>query len=411
MSDTVPTEIWWHVAKRIDNVSFLFDSWARTCKTFHHISLDTGVYQHMALYSLGIPKDYYRCLKAKGHWLEILKRWYQYQKYAPYLETVQTWEQRRFKFYNQQRRRVFNVNHNWSSFLVHIKSSFGLIIDFKHILCCVCQKPTAKETWRRLSSSFYCVKGNFICRRCAGDVGHGRIKVLPVSKIGPSDGIDCLDWVRQSNDIWTKRHNTASFYITQEDYEQILYEHLSDDRLLEKHRQITMELEEYDQKIEQILSQRKTLTDSLNDLLKSVVSELNDQFQCSVRETATTITLINILTTIRKTITYTMHMQEYGIMNLDQQLEYYRRVEAFIQERLPEIQAIQVELRRFNTVPRSISDKRVRLRKQKLFWYGLLKRRGLLKCSAIIIDGKRRCCIRTDGIHRLCTLHLRQQSS
>jgi hypothetical protein len=405
----LPAEFWWHVAKRLDDIPTLFGSWALTCKMFYEITKDTGVYQHLVLHTLAIPKPFFRALKAKGQWFEVIRRWHQINKCHKELYAAPFMQQR-------SRRRDFYQFQFYVSGLKELAKQRRKKF-LKHLLCSVCNRSVIKPNWRPSSYYFFLVEGSFICRRCAGADGEYRRKVLTLDQIQLMDGDRCLALAAGSPSVWhrlirnPKPYEFSKLLITSEDYEHVLYENMSNAEILAKHREISQELDKYEEDVRNLHQMKTRLNNALEQAMTDLASNLNSMFHCSIQKPHS-LEMFQIIesraSSALRTINYLVRDHEFP---LKEQILYFQKLRNYLGQELPTIVRLQRQVQRYETVPTATREKRTRYRQKKLFWYQLLKRRGLLKCSAILVDGKRRCSLRTDGFHELCGLHQKMNVS
>lgn len=391
MFDTVPTEVWWHVAKRCDDLNTLFTSWALVCKTFHDITQDNGVFQYLVLYTLDIPDHYYEALKSKGQWFEIIKRWHQ------------------LKSWYQLKKCHEHIQPCITQYEAKVKAK-ALDKKFKHVLCSVCYKPTMRGRYTFVDrSSFYIFQGSFICCTCAGDNKRNYRKVITLEQIQLTDGDKCAELVKHSDKLWHRLASSSdiddsNYLITMEDYEFVLFQNMLNSDIIEKHVEVSHKLHSYDEEIKKLMTCKEELTKILDKAMNGLAEELNTRFDCQLPKPYNVTKFNNIITDATNTVYYLKRMKR-NQFPVDDQIHYFKQIKFFLLEKMPKLERLERNLYRFETVPSQTRDNRIRFRKKKIFWYRLLKRRGLLKCSALLIDGKHRCSLRTDGFHELCSLH------
>ena len=351
-------QVWWHVAFYV-GIKCLFNEWALTCKTWYAFTKDSTV---MKSYGKSIPDDYYVGPKSKGLWSLVFKRWQNYQK-----------------FVKLDKKEISSVQYQ-------LTNKFQLI-------CGLCDRKIIEER-------VLVVRGIIIGPHCYGqylrlDCSKSLLNVQTLHQIQSLYGSKSAELVKVYGLSWSKLD-----FVIVEEMEQCLYENLDEKELKFQYSVWKSKSLVHNRLKRENRKRKRETSTAIDQILNNTFQRLKDDFNADDDLKSSTNmfwmygTLMDINNKIRRLPSSIAKKGGQYFYDMEQIL---KRAKSEIEEQECMLEKLKKEESRTNSA---------HLTRMVNFWYGIMKRRGLVCCEAKLKNGKP-CSYYNDGMQPYCKLHLR----
>ena len=246
-------------------------------------------------------------------------------------------------------------------------------------------------------------RGITYCERCAVDGnrimnlgGVDRLYGTSCRKLIQADTLAWLGSHRQDDD---KQVECGEYLVSVEDLEMVISRSTQNDEVKQSHAKVAEELAEHQALQDRLVGQKRKLNEAMDRRLIDLRAEIITEFKTKLGAPGVN----ELLVISRDAYHVSKRLRSLADLGIDDKgrAKYYMDLSQAIKRGTDQLREIQYDMDDIR-----LSPPHVDLKRRKKLWYGLMRRRDLTNCTAMLSDGKRRCNLHTDGSHRYCKRHL-----